>query len=101
MGGQIAFTVLPFRVRFRAGGAVPLGCIFGLTVAAVTLFNDFVTQAALIRTTGSCHEMALLAFSDSCTNHLNHLHLRWFQTKKKARENSPAFKVRSFKIAGL
>jgi hypothetical protein len=100
MGSQIAVTVFPFRVRFRASGAVPFGCEFGFAVAAVTLLNDFMAQPAVVGTTGRRHKIAFLAFSDSCTKHWNHLLLQWFLTKKKGWENSPAFKVRSCKFAG-
>ena len=78
VGGQIAVTVFPFGIRFRASGAVPFGSIFGFTVTAVTLLNDFMTQATVIGTAGSGHKMAFLAFSNSCTKHGNHLLIKWF-----------------------
>ena len=73
MGGQIAVTIFPFRVRLRACGAVPPGCVFRLAVTAVTLFNDFMAGTAIVRATGGSHKMALLAISDSCAKQWNHL----------------------------
>ena len=87
MGGQIAIPVFPFCVRFRAGGAVPLGRVFGFAVATVALFNDLMAFSAVVGATGSRHEMAFLTFSDSCTKQLYHLLLNSIKTKKKAWEN--------------
>lgn len=73
VGGQVAVTIFPFRVRLRACGAVPLGCVFGLAVTTVTLFNDFMAGTAIVGAAGGSHKMALMAFSDSCAKQWNYL----------------------------
>ena len=72
VGGQIAIAIFPFDGGIRAGAAVPTAGKLGTSFAAVTLFDDLVANAAIVRAAFCGHEGALRAFFNCCAVHWNH-----------------------------
>jgi hypothetical protein len=69
MGGYVAVTVFPFQRRIRCGSAINAGGKFGTSLTSLAFINDGKAVAFVIAAALGCHEYAILAFSNSCTNH--------------------------------